>query len=127
MSQSFLSRLPLSRFEVDRDYLARERPDLFAELWANPATRILPVFDGKALVADDYSLRLLRVEEVPAADIRVYLGLTTAASDTEPEGTPVVAIHLADAGELAGAKWANLRTIGSRQSNRDAGLLTEAL
>lgn len=127
MSQSFLSRLPLSRFEVDRDYLARDRPDLFDELWANPATRILPIFDGRALVEDDYSLRLLTVAEAPAADLRVYLGLTTAASGSEPVGTPVVTIHLEDAADLAAAKWANLRTIGNRQSDRDAGLLTEAL
>ena len=29
MSQSFLAKLPLSRYEIDRDHLTRERPDLF--------------------------------------------------------------------------------------------------
>jgi NAD+ diphosphatase len=127
MSQSFLSRLPLSRFEVDRDYLSREKPDLFDELWANPATRILPIHDGRALVSPDGALRLLSVSEAPESAARVYLGLTTAASTTEPAGTPVVTIPLADALEVDGAAWTNLRTVGSRLSSRDAGLLTEAL
>jgi NAD+ diphosphatase len=127
MSHSFLARLPLSRFEVDRDYLARNREQLFEELWADPATRILPVFQGTALLSSDSTLALLPVAAVPAADIRVYLGRTTTATPTEPAGTPVVAVLLNDAGHLAESDWANLRSVGSRLSDRDAGLLTEAL
>jgi NAD+ diphosphatase len=127
MSQSFLKRLPLSRFEVDRDYLARERPDLFDELRANPAARVLPIFDGRALLKSESQLALLSFADVPAAETLVYLGLTTTATDSEPLGTPVVAAQLADAGSLVGGHWANLRTVGSRLSDRDAGLLTEAL
>lgn len=131
MSQSFLSRLPLSRFEVDRDYLARERPALFEQLAADPLTRFLPVFDGRALVSDD-ALRLVTVDAVPDAPFQVYLGRTTTASATEPAGTPVVTLPIteqADADALAidGARWANLRSVGSQLSSRDAGLLTEAL
>src|ERR1700710_304552 len=98
MSQSFLKRLPLSRFEVDRDYLTRERPDLFAELRANPATRVLPVHDGRALLKSDTDVSLLRFTEVPPAETLVYLGLTTTATEAEPIGTPVVAAQLADPG-----------------------------
>jgi NAD+ diphosphatase len=137
MPDSFLSRLPLSRYEVDRDYLARDRPGLFDELWADPATRVLPVYQGKALMASDSALRLLPVGEVPDADVRVYLGRTTTATDAEPIGTPVVAALLGDdavaaagqtdTGGLADANWANLRTVGTVLSDRDAGLLTEAL
>jgi NAD+ diphosphatase len=127
MSQSFLKRLPLSRFEVDRDYLTRERPDLFAELRANPATRVLPVHDGRALLKSDTELALLRFEEVPPTETLVYLGLTTTATEAEPIGTPVVAAQLADPGSLADATWSNLRLIGTKLSDRDAGLLTEAL
>jgi NAD+ diphosphatase len=127
MPQSFLSRLPLSRFEVDRDYLARDRPHLFDELWADPATRILPVFDGRALVGTDDSLRLLTATEVPDGVLGVYLGRTTSEAPGEPAGTPVVAVQLSEAVDVAGARWANLRTIGNRLSDRDAGLLTEAL
>jgi NAD+ diphosphatase len=127
MPQSFLSRLPLARFEVDRDYLARERPNLFDELWADPAARILPVFDGRALVSTDDSLLLLRTSDVPEGVLRVYLGRTTTSTSAEPAGTPVVAVQLTEAMEVADARWANLRTVGSKLGDRDAGLLTEAL
>jgi NAD+ diphosphatase len=127
MSQSFLKRLPLSRFEVDRDYLARERPNLIEELRANPAARILPVFEGRALLKSDTELALLPFADVPDADVLVYLGLTTTATEFEPVGTPVVAALLTEAGPLADANWANLRAVGTRLSDRDAGLLTEAL
>jgi NAD+ diphosphatase len=127
MSSSFLARLPLSRFEIDRDYLTRERENLFDELWADPATRVLPIFQGTALLASETRLALLPPAAVPAAEILVYLGLTTTATDTEPVGTKVVAALLADAGHLAESDWANLRTLGSRLSDRDAGIMTEAL
>jgi NAD+ diphosphatase len=125
MSQSFLKRLPLSRFEVDRDYLARERPGLFDELRANPASRVLPIFDGRAPLKSDTELALLRFDEVPEATTLVYLGLTTTATESEPVGTPVVAAAVP--AEYTDLRWSNLRTVGSRLSDRDAGLLTEAL
>jgi NAD+ diphosphatase len=128
MSHSFLTRLPLSRYEVDRDYLTRERPNLFEELWANGATRVLPVFDGKALLTEDgAALRLVRPEELPETEVRVYLGITTTSTPTEPLGTPVVAALLESAAPFDDAAWGNLRSIGSKLSDRDAGLLTEAL
>jgi NAD+ diphosphatase len=127
MSQSFLGRLPLSRFEVDRDYLARERPGLFDELRANPAARVLPIFEGQAPLKSDNELALVRFDELPETSILVYLGLTMSATDTEPVGTPVVAASIPSRGELEDRPWANLRALGSRLSARDAGLLTEAL
>jgi NAD+ diphosphatase len=127
MSQSFLKRLPLSRFEVDRDYLTRERPNLVDELRANPAARVLAVFEGRALLKSDSELALLPFGEVPDAEVLVYLGLTTTSTESEPVGTPVVAALLSDPGPLADANWANLRAVGTRLSDRDAGLLTEAL
>ncbi len=127
MSQSFLKRLPLSRFEVDRDYLARERPDLIEELRTNAAARVLPVFDGKALLKSESELALIPFGELPEASILVYLGQTTSSTEFEPAGTPVAAAHLLDPGSLAQREWANLRTVGTKLSDRDAGLLTEAL
>ncbi|HEY1530257.1 MAG TPA: NAD(+) diphosphatase [Galbitalea sp.] len=131
MSQSFLKRLPLSRFEVDRDYLARDRPGLLDELRVDPAARVLPVFDGRALLKYEpgvgAELALLPFDEVPESTVLVYLGRTTTASATEPAGTPVIAAQLADAGSLASRSWGNLRTVGTKLSDRDAGLLTEAL
>ena len=127
MPNSFLGRLPLSRFEIDRDNLARERDGLFDELWENPATRILPIFQGTALLASPTSLALLPVDAVPTSELRVYLGLSTSTTSPEPAGTPIVAALLEDAGHLAESEWANLRTVGSILSDRDAGIFIEAL
>lgn len=129
MSQSFLSRLPLSRFDIDRDHLTREREDLWEALWADPATRILPIFQGAALLSGPHRLALMPVEALPPGDTvtRVYLGRTTSPSDDVPSGAPIVAVELEDARHLAEAEWANLRQVGAQLSDRDAGLLTEAL
>jgi NAD+ diphosphatase len=127
MSHSFLERLPLSRFEVDRDYLARGREDLFEQLRADPATRILPIFQGEALLATPTTLALLPSDAVPHADLMIYLGRSTSSTSPEPVGTPIVAAVLKDASHLAEAEWGNLRQLGSRLSDRDAGLFAEAL
>ena len=127
MSDSFLSRLALSRFELDRDHLGRERENLFDELWADPATRVLPIFQGTALLSGPTSLALLPVHAVPQTELRVYLGRSISETSPEPAGTPIVAIELEDAGHFAEAEWANLRQVGTLLSDRDAGMLTEAL
>jgi len=127
MSQSFSASLPLSRYELDRDYLSREKPNLFDELFADDSTRVLPLLSGSALLKSATELALVRPAAIPAADLLVYLGRTTTATATEPIGTPVVAAVLADAGHLAEGDWGTLRDLGSVLSDRDAGLFTEAL
>jgi len=127
MSQSFFDRLPLSRYDIDRDYLTRERPDLFTELFADPTTRVLPLLSGSALLRTPTSLALVPPAAIENYDLLVYLGRTTSATDTEPLGTPVVAAVLSDAGHLAESDWGNLRQLGALLSDRDAGLFTEAL
>ncbi len=127
MSQSFSARLPLSRFEVDRDYLARERENLLEELWADPTTRVLPIFQGTALLATEASLALLPVRAVPDAELLVYLGRSISTTSPEPVGTPIVAALLGDSGHLAESEWGSLRAIGDRLSDRDAGLFSQAL
>ena len=127
MSQSFSSRLPLSRFEIDRDYLTRDRENLFDELWADPSTRLLPVFNGSALLSGPTSLALLPPDALPNAGLRVYLGRSTSEDSPEPVGTPIVAVQLDDAGHFVEADWANLRQVGASLGDRDAGLFTEAL
>lgn len=131
MQLPFPARLPLSRYEIDRDYLAREREDLFDELWADDTTRLLPIFEGSALLAPDLAtgkkaLALLPTAALPNIGLRLYLGRTTSATTDEPVGTPVVAVQLDDAGPLVEGQWATLRQVGSRLNDRDAGLLTEA-
>ncbi|MDF1479545.1 NAD(+) diphosphatase [Leifsonia sp. H3M29-4] len=127
MQPSFAARLPLSRFQLDRDAAARERPQLFEELWADPATRILPIYQGAALLASPTSLALLPVSAAPDGDLRVYLGRSISPTSPEPVGTPIVAVEIEDATQLAEAEWGSLRTIGAALDDRDAGMLTEAL
>jgi NAD+ diphosphatase len=132
-SHDRLSELPLSRFGLDRDYLARARPTLFAELAADPATRFLLIWRGKGLLAsaEGADLALVNVDAVPAPGLWLYLGRTLTATDGEPAGTAVVAVVLADeAPETVSADpqlWGHLRTVGGTLSARDAGMLTEAL
>jgi NAD+ diphosphatase len=127
MPQSFLSRLPLSRFELDRDHLGRERENLFEELWADPTTRVLPIYQGTALMSGPDSLALLPVDAVPHGELKVYLGRSLSETSPEPVGTPIVAVELENASHLAEAEWANLRQVGNSLSDRDAGMLTEAI
>jgi NAD+ diphosphatase len=127
MSQSFLSNLPLARFELDRDSLGRERPGLMDELWADPATRVLPLYQGSALLSSPTSLALLPVDAIPDGGLRVYLGRSLSRTSPEPPGTPIVAVRLDDPGHLAESEWGNLRQLGTVLSDRDAGMFTQAL
>jgi NAD+ diphosphatase len=127
MPQSFLSKLPLSRYELDRDYLTRERESLFDELWADPSTRVLPIFEGSALLSGAAELALVPTDAIANTGLRVYLGRSTSATAREPVGTPIVAVQLEDAGHLAESDWGNLRQLGDLLGDRDAGLFTEAL
>ncbi|MGL4340785.1 MAG: NAD(+) diphosphatase [Rhodoglobus sp.] len=127
MSHSFSASLPLSRLDLDRDYRARDRENLFEELWANPATRILVMREGAALLSSPTSLALLPVDAVPPAELRVYLGRSLSLASPEPVGTPIVAVQLDDAGDLAQGQWGTLRSLSTVLDDRDVGILTEAL
>ncbi len=129
--------MPLSRSQVDRDYLARARPDLLDELRSDPATRVLPVWQGRSLVTLDGApaLRLLPPSAVPDARTWLYLGRSLSATSPEPPGTAILAAVLADEGAAAlaravedpEAEWAGLRDLGAALDDRDAGLLVEAV
>jgi NAD+ diphosphatase len=132
--------LPLARAAVDRDYLSRSRPELFDELWANPQTRVLVMHQGKTLLYGEAEtpapvLRLLTVEQVPSAQLRVYLGTTTESSSFEgafePIGTPVVLAVVSDNSanqvESNTNAWHQLRKNGAGLSARDSGLFSQAL
>lgn len=128
--------LPLAQSAIDRDYLERENPELFDHLWANPATRVLAIYEGQVLLTGEIDhprpeLRLLPVESVPSAQLRVYLGKTTAAQGQEPVGTPVVLAVLstnsANQVEPVAQKWHGLRKTGAGLSARDAGLYAQGL
>lgn len=133
MFSSSFNRLPLASPEVDRDYLARSRPELFDELASDSAARILPLWRGRALMSDASAraLALLPVHCVSDAEVRIYLGRTLSGTEAEPVGTPVTAVLLTD--EVAAglepdeSRWANLLTVGPQLSDRDSTLFTEAL
>ncbi len=114
--------LPLARAALDRDYLARTRPELFDELWSEPATRVLPMFQG-AVLLDAQALRLLPVESVPSAQYRVYLG----RDEIGPVVLAVLSENAANQLEPDTKNWHHLRKTGAGLSDRDAGLFTQGL
>jgi NAD+ diphosphatase len=125
---------PLARWELDRDYLSRSRPELFDELWSMQSTRVLVLHQGKALVRKGLSspeLSLLPVEKVPAANLRVYLGKTTVETPLEAKGSAIVLAVVNDNSAMSiepdPALWQSLRALGSELSDRDAGLFTQSL
>ncbi len=123
---------PLSRTGLDRDHAARERPGLLDELWADPATRVLTVLDGQALLAApdaDGAMRLalLPTDALARPALAVYLGRTVTPHGPLPVGTPIVAAQLDDAGHLAEADWADLRRVGADLADLDVGIFTEAI
>ena len=117
MSKSFLARLPLSRHEVDRDYLARESEESLTALSAEG--RFVVLRDGLGLVTAD-GLALLAESELSGVVTRAYLGRSVA------DRTPYFGAVVDDTAALDG-EWANLRTIASTLSERDAGLFAQAL
>lgn len=114
--------LPLARSAVDRDYLSRDRPELFDELWADASTRVLAMFEGRVLISDN-ELVLQPVDSVPSAQYRVYLG--------RDELGPIVLAVLGDNAARAIAAedeaWHHLRRTGAGLNDRDAGLFTQSL
>jgi len=131
MSDTFGSRLPLSRAAVDRDHRSRELP--LEQLLADPATRAVVLHNGQALLATAERLELVEPARVPAPALTLYLGRAAIDADDLPAGSPVVAMVVDDqtALDLGGAEapieWGDLRRIGARLSERDAGLFTQAL
>jgi NAD+ diphosphatase len=123
-----LESLPLSRHQLDRDYLGRTNPELFSDLWADPATRVIVLWKGDAFLAQNGGLALLTTDALPDYSLRLYLGRSTAA---EAPGFPAVAIVVDDVAAATlstdPARWGNLRMIATTLSDLEAGLFTTAL
>jgi len=128
VTREFLSLLPLSRHELDRDYLSRNDPALLEELWADDSTLVLPLHHGEALLGAPDELRLLPPSRVPRADLLLYLGKSLAP---ESLGAAIIAAVLSDEAadtlEPDPALWVTLRAVGSRLSTLHAGVFTAAL
>ncbi|HEY0258853.1 MAG TPA: NAD(+) diphosphatase [Lacisediminihabitans sp.] len=120
--------LPLSRHELDRDYLSRSRPELLDELWADADTRVLVLWRGNALLNGRGGLELLPPALVPEADLRLYLGRSIDGS-LPPRRYAAAVLSDAAAGAFGVGDdlWGNLRLLGSRLDDLEAGLFTAAL
>ena len=119
-----LGQLALARGSIDHVTHLRQDEDWLAAAWRDPRTRVLVLAGGEAPVRDPGEL--LFVSPAQAADgIRVLLGVDT-------DGVAYFAV-LADQqvdgpGQAPpGARTAGLRQVGAQLSDRDAGLLTEAV
>lgn len=126
MPHTTLSQLPLARYEVDRDAQSRLREGLIEQLWADPATRVLAVRGNRAPLRDRTALALLPPAAIRNPGLRLYLGRSLAPDAAEPPGTPIIAVEVGES-ELAELEWAGLRDVGHLLSDRDAGLLAEAV
>jgi len=117
-----------ARSTIDRDAALRADPDLEASLDADPATRVIAVHRGRALLAErvDGSAPALQLAEpggLPAPLLRCYLGR---------EGGSRFELRVFDADAAAaiepeGARWQGLRDAAAVLGDRDASLLVEAV
>ncbi len=123
-----LRNLALSRGAVDRSTARRSDAGWLAAAWADPGTRVLVAEDGQALVrSDDRRAELVFVSPAQAPEgVRFLLG--TGAGGVVYFGV-AGPLPLPDAGENpgSGAQAISLRQAGLLLSDRDAGLMTEAV
>lgn len=127
-SGPFSARLPLSRSTIDRDH--RSRPLGADALFAEPGARAVVLRQGEALLAAPDAIALLPVAELPPHALALYLGRSAEDADDLPAGAPVLAVVLDDESvDDPGDQrhWGNLRELGAKLSDRDAGLFTQAL
>ncbi len=125
--------LPLAKTPVDRDYLRRQEPNLFDDLWADAATRVLVLHEGKALLrAEDghlVGLDYKTTEEVPSALVRAYLGKAQVVKGLgeSPLVLAVVGDNSANQIQPDAANWHQLRRTGSGLSELDAAVYAQGL
>lgn len=134
--------LPLARSAVDRDNLLRDEPGLMGKLWNDSATRVLALWDGKALLlgSPDQPRPQLRLQETSefnevlaagSVAVEAYLGFTVSEEADVPAKTKIILAVLDAAGAAAieadVEQWHGLRRTGAGLSARDAGLYAEAL
>ena len=118
---SGLPDLALARAVVDRDAGRRSDPDWLAAAWADPATRVLRLRDGRAaVVGDPPRLDLAGRPDLPA-DRRVFLGtFEGVAYFAALEEGP-------DTGDEHAPSYLGLREVGVRLPALDAGLVVHAV
>jgi NAD+ diphosphatase len=118
---SGLPDLALARAVVDRDAGRRSDADWLAAAWADPATRVLRLRDGRAaVVGEPPRLDLDGRPDLPA-DRRVFLGTF--------EGVAYFAAleEGLDTGDEHAPHYLGLREVGARLPALDAGLVVHAV
>jgi NAD+ diphosphatase len=118
-----LTDLALARGEVDRSSYLRSNEAWLAQAWADPQTRVVVAEHGRALCAiDDDHARLLFVSPAEAPDgVRYLLGVDELSTAYFGVAGPLPeVVH-------DGARAIPLREAGPLLSDRDAGLMTEAV
>lgn len=143
-----IGRPPLAGSPVDRAGYRRGEA-LTAELLADPATRVLTVSDGRALVRGEPGRLVLRDPQPADRDrLSIFLGelddvrylavvvpddlaapdvlaMSDAPAGPRPPGAPGGGSMSDDGGP--DPRWAGLREVGVVLGERDAGLVTQAL
>jgi NAD+ diphosphatase len=113
-----LGWLALARGTLDRVGERRRDEAWLAETWADPRSRVLVVEQGKVLVRPDPALVLFGPEQAPGGECYL-LGV-------DPDGVAYFGVS-APLPVIEGAEPADLRMTGALLSDRDAGLLTQAV
>jgi NAD+ diphosphatase len=117
-----LGALALARGTVDRVTEKRADQDWLDAAWKDPATRVLVVSDGHALVRlADEQAELIFVPPAPApAGTRLLLG-------QDADGVVYFGVNGELPAAAAGVRRASLREVGALLGDRDAGLFTHAV
>jgi NAD+ diphosphatase len=115
---------PLGRSDVDRAAMLRADDGWLARAWAHPASRVIVVNAGRALVDAQQALVRTPTVDAPAGE-RYFLGVPDQAGIAGAVGLFAVAAHLPDPA-APGVRAASLREVGALLSDADAGLLAHA-
>jgi NAD+ diphosphatase len=132
-----LTGLALARGDIDRSAHLRTDQAWLDAAWADPRSRVLPVQHGRALCrVDEAGARLVFADPAAAPDgVRFLLGTDAAGVayfgvagqlPQSPAPEPPESPGPADP-QRAGVRLAHLREVGPLLSDRDAGLMTQAV
>ena len=125
MTNAFTLDLPLAHIALDRDYLTRDQPLLFEELWKNEATLVLAMYRQQVLLVDEAELKFMRPEQISSWSELIYLGKTMDTS--APVVLAIIDEKIARSLEADVSRWHQLRKSGLGLSSKDAAIFTQAL
>jgi NAD+ diphosphatase len=115
---------PLGRSDGDRAAALRADDDWLERAWAHPASRVIVVESGRALVDVQHALVRTPTADAPAGE-RYFLGVQNRAAIADAVGLFAVAARLPDP-LLPGVRAVTIREVGALLSDADAGLLAHA-